>query len=400
LGRFLFSCPLLESSAKIDKESGSKKLFFFDFTQKLFFAFLQGSDSLRTLVTDLITKDLCKELGFEPTPFSTLKDGFQRFDVRHFRAMYEQVLNSFDWSHLKGFSELGRVFAVDGSLFPTLLQMKWTQYKKTANSCKLHLCLDIGRMVATEFMVESGNSSERNFLISIAQAGMTYIADRGYFSFELAQKLHQLGTFFVIRIKSSVLFTVKEHLELTCSQKIPACFSFVSDRIITFNNDESALQYRLICFRIGTKEFRICTNRLEINTLQIIMLYAFRWQIELMFKFIKRTMNGIHFYNNTKNGVQIQIYIIMTLVLLQLRLKQVCQRIHIQTQKKIDQIQEKQPTIESFISYFGNDPGKFIENIAQNFYLAWKISKRFLQILNNSLAKIIDNQLIEAFAVT
>lgn len=361
---------------------------------------MQGTDSLRTLVTDLITKGLCKELGFEPTPFSTLKDGFQRFDANHFRAMYEQVLSSFDWSKLKGFSELGRIFAVDGSLFPTLVQMKWTQYKKTANSCKLHLCLDLGRMVATEFMVESGNSSERNFLISIAQAGITYIADRGYFSFELVQKLHELGAFFVLRIKSNVLFTVREHLDITYSQKMPACFGFVSDRIITFDNDESALQYRLICFLIGTKEFRICTNRLEINTLQVIMLYAFRWQIELMFKFIKRTMNGIHFYNNTQNGVQIQIYIIMTLVLLQLRLKQACQRIHLQTQKKIDQIQEKQPTIESFIAYFGNDPSKFIEDIAQNFYLAWKISKRFLQILNNSLSKIIDNQMIEVFAVT
>lgn len=361
---------------------------------------MQDASSLRSLVTDLNTKDLCKELGFKSTPFSTLKDGFQRFDASHFRGMYEQVLKSFDWSQLKGFSELGRICAVDGSLFPTLVQMKWTQYKKTANSCKLHLCLDIGRMVATEFMVESGNSSERNFLISIAKEGVTYIADRGYFSFDLVQKLHELGAFFVLRVKSNVLFTIKEHLEITYSQKMPACFGNVSDRIITFDNDEAALQYRLICFSIGTKEFRICTNRLEINTLQVIMLYAFRWQIELMFKFIKRTMNGIHLYNNTQNGVQIQIYIIMTLVLLQLRLKQTCQRIHIQTQKKIDQIQEKQPDIESFISYFGKDPSKFIENIAQNFYLAWKISKRFLQILNNSLSKTIDNQMIEIFALT
>jgi cell division protein FtsB len=384
----------------IDKKCESEKLFFVDFSKKLLFAFLTGIDSLRGLVIELQTSDLCKELGLLGTPFSTLKDGFSRFDSLYFQQLYEHVLSGFEWAKVKGFSELGTLCAVDGSLFPTLIQMKWTEYKETANSCKLHLCFELNRMIPTELMITSGNASERKFLLSVAKSGVTYIADRGYFSFDVVKQLHQLGAFFVLRIKSNILFTIQKSLAITHSAPMPACFGIVKDQLITFDNDPNLLEYRLICFVICAKHFRICTNRLDITTLQVIMLYAFRWQIELVFKFIKRTIHGIHLYNNSRNGVQIQLYIIMILALLQLRFKQVCQRTHVQTQAKIDEIQQNNDTMESFISYFDHDPGDFIKNIAQNLYLSWKISKNFIRILVNSINKNIDNQLISYFADT
>jgi IS4 transposase len=79
-------------------------------------------------------------------------------------------------------------------------------------------------------------------------------------------------------------------------------------------------------FTIQGKQFAICTNRTDLNTLQIIVCYAYRWQIELMFKFLKRTMHGLHLFNQSENGVKIQFYCLLTLALLQLRLKQCCKR--------------------------------------------------------------------------
>ena len=81
--------------------------------------------------------------------------------------------------------------------------------------------------------------------------------------------------------------------------------------MIQFDNDESGLIYRLICFEVLRSKFMICTNRVDLSTLQIIMLYAYRWQIELMFKFLKRTLNGIHLMNHSENGVNIQFYVLM-----------------------------------------------------------------------------------------
>jgi len=386
-------------SAKIDKESDSRKLYFESFSRLLFYAFLHGVDSLRMLELDLKTKSLCKELGLGEVPFSTLKDGFSRFNWRYFEQLYQHILAGFDWAAVKGLKELGTFCAVDGSLFPVLIQQKWTEYKETANSCKLHLCFELNRMIATDLWVGSGTLSERNFLISTAKAGITYLADKGYFSFALAEKLHLKGAFFVLRIKSNILFTVQKSLEITHSVPMPKCFEKISDKIITFNNDKAGIQYRLICFNIGTKYFRICTNRLDLNTLQIIMLYAFRWQIELMFKFIKRTMNGIHLFNQTQNGVYIQIYSILILALLQIRLKQTCQRIYAQKQVEIDNNLQNVNNIELFISYFEYNPGTFIKNIAKVFYLSWKISKTFIQYLKNYSNQIIDFQLIKDLAL-
>lgn len=104
--------------------------------------------------------------------------------------MYQHILAGFDWAEVKGLKELGTFCAVDGSLFPVLIQQKWTEYKERANSCKLHLCFELNRMIATDLLVGSGNSSERKFLISNAKDGITYISDKGYFSFALAAKLH------------------------------------------------------------------------------------------------------------------------------------------------------------------------------------------------------------------
>lgn len=51
------------------------------------------------------------------------------------------------------------------------------------------------------------------------------------------------------------------------------------------------------------------------------MLYAYRWQVELLFRFLKRTMNGLHLIKQDQDGVNIQFYAMLIVALLQLRLK-------------------------------------------------------------------------------
>lgn len=46
------------------------------------------------------------------------------------------------------------------------------------------------------------------------------------------------------------------------------------------------------------------------------------WKIELIFRFLKRTINGIHLIKNIENGVTIQFYVMLIVALLQMKLKQ------------------------------------------------------------------------------
>ncbi len=55
----------------------------------------------------------------------------------------------------------------------------------------------------------------------------------------------------------------------------------------------------------------LVTNRFDLTTYQVIMLYAYRWQIELFFRFIKRTLNCIHLFSHDCKGIQVQFYLYM-----------------------------------------------------------------------------------------
>ena len=220
-----------------------------------------------------------------------------------------------------------------------LLSITWTNYREKKNAFKLHLSFELNRMMATEFWVGSGNSSERAFLEKVVTAGVTYIADRGYFSFALADKVLQAKAFLVMRVKDNLLYEVVESGVINLAE-IPNCFHRVADEIIIFTNDEKRNRLRLITFTIAGSYFRIVTNRFQLSTLNIIILYAYRWQIELFFKFMKRTMKGIHLLNQSQNGVDIQFYLLLTTAILMLKFKQSNQE-NEDLEEKVEEKREK-----------------------------------------------------------
>jgi len=407
---------LAEMSSTIDKSYGSRTLFFIDFFKILLFYFVCKKDSLRSLVTDLKTSDVCKELGLPFIANSTLRDGFSRFSSAYFAKLYQLLLKKAALLSIPELQEFGQLYLVDGSLFPAMKQMSWARYKKTKNAVRLHLSFNLNRMIPTEFLALSGNSSERAFLLKIVEKGMTYIADRGYFSFEVIAEIAKAKAFFVLRIKENMVYHVLRTNTITGN--IPSCFKQVTDQVIWFANDKNATVCRLITFQVWDSTFYILTNRFELTTLQVIILYAYRWQIELMFKFIKRTLKGIHLVNTSQNGITIQFYMLMITTILQLLLKQKCQQQELEEQqKKQEQDKKKQePKTELEIEekqdkgkgkYWPNkkqnpfdikgyiQPNQWIKTLNDTCQLFWKITKQWLNTLINALTKTFDKKVIK-----
>lgn len=370
----------------IDQESLSQKLFFADFVRKLLFGYVEQVSSLRSLPLELQSNQKCRDLGLSYTPFSTLKDGFSRFASKYFKLLFETALASVKLKHIKCIDELGLFRVIDGSLFPTLLQMSWSEYRKAKNAFKLHLSFELNRLIPLEFLIGSGRSSERSFLESVLETGVTYIADRGYASFEIIAKLCKTRAYFIFRAKDNLLYEAREVLEIAV-ESLPKCFRNVRDELVIFTNDKHQTLVRMLQFEVAGSRFRLLTNRFDLSTLEIIILYAYRWQIELFFKYLKRTLNGLHLFNHSQNGVEIQFYLLMTLAVLFLKLKQKCQTV---MKKKRRQVGKKNEKIEKH----GESPSEWIRNISQIFYESWKISKNWLLIVKNSIAKVIDNELL------
>ena len=311
-----------EQNHRLPKHPG-QKYDYENFFRLLIYYFVSGSTSLKLLVQTRLNAGLPPlELGLRPVPYSTCQEAFERFSPQLFQAVFQHLLSTISFKAVPELATLGRLCCIDGSLFPVISSMLWAEYTSKHQALKLHLCFELNRMIPVDFWVGSGNSSERDVLRAMLTAGVTYIADRGYMSFRLCQQVCQAQAHFIFRTKTNLLFTVVERLPVSLPAQAQGLFSRLTDELIRYDNDPSGKLYRLVRFYIGQEAYYLLTDRRDLTTFQIILLYAYRWQIELLFRFLKRTMKGIHLIRHDEKGVTIQFYAMMITALLELYLKQ------------------------------------------------------------------------------
>ena len=336
-------------------------------------------------------------LGLPAFCRSTLKDGFTRFRAGHFEQLYRHLLTQVEGIAVtdKLLQNVGLLKVVDGSIFPLLKSMEWGAFRTKRKALKLHLELCINTLCVTNYVIGTGKSCEREALLSFLEASVTYVCDRGYFSFEVVNLIQDFGAFFVLRLKKNYCTTVIKTLEIT--GQIPSCFTHITDEIVRFTNNplktEAAI-FRLVRFRVLKTHFIICTNRTDLTTLQIIVIYAYRWQVELFFKFLKRSINCIHLFSNSQNGAKVYIHLMLCFVLLQINLKQKCHKIR--TNGLIC------PSA-STLGIEGTAPdhaiaADWVYEMGLKFNTLFKISINWLTYLKNSIAQIFDYQHLIQFS--
>ncbi len=370
-------------------------LSFTAFVTLLIYYFTQGIKSGRLLVTDVVSAP--EALKLPVVARSTFFDTFKRFPVDWFAKLLMILLTSVAWKEIPELHTLGKLYCVDGSLFPALATMLWAEYQSQCNALRLHLVFDLNRMVAVQILVGSGNSNEKAALRQMLEAGVTYIADRGYVSFPLLADIVLVGAFFVFRMKSNLSYSVVENLPMALPECVTHIFSQVTDQKVSLNNAKGQPIYRLVCFWIGQEQFLIMTNRWDLTTFQIILIYAYRWQVELMFRFLKRTLNALHLLSTSQDGVTIQFYVLLIAALLQLHLKQACVEACPQTQLEIEPPPADSLTADALIAEKSVTVAQgrfFLATVGDKLHCYWKISVHWLQTLRNLLAQPFDHKAI------
>jgi len=311
-----------EQSEKLTSHH-NEKFFFPDFFRLLIYYFVSGTQSIGLLINALKKNTLPPELKLRRVARSTFNDAFERFSSDLFKTIFISLLSSLSLKAIPEIESLGVIYCVDGSLFPTMSSMLWAEYKKNSKAIRLHLCYELNRMIPVEIIVGSGNSSEREALRKMLANDITYIADRGYSCFRLFNDILRAQAHLIFRVKDNLTIDdIIESLSMSLPKSVQFLFTDVSDQLIRYKSDPHKNIYRLVCFRVGKEVYHILTDRRDLSTFQIITLYAYRWQIELFFRFLKRTMTGIHLINNYPNGITIQFYSMLISALLQLKMKQ------------------------------------------------------------------------------
>src|SRR6266700_3041601 len=183
---------------------------------------------------------------------------------------------------------------IDSSPIPLGKMCQWAEWNGRIRGLKMHVVYhpgnDVPRCVeitpATVNDVEIGRQTE-------LEAGATYVFDKGYYHFGWWKKIDLANAFFVTRVKVNTRLraTKYRHVRKTIGDG-----------------------FRIQRDKGGT--ITLITNDLNRTAVEIGALYKRRWQIELLFRWIKQHLNIRKFLGNSDNAIRLQIVAAMIAYLL------------------------------------------------------------------------------------
>jgi IS4 transposase len=150
------------------------------------------------------------------------------------------------------------------------------------------------------------------------EAGATYVFDKGYCRFDWWQKINDHEAFFVTRPKTNMRLRAKRFRPV--EQPRGDGFTIVDDaevRLVSKGDSRLAIPLRRIRVRREKAGIiTLLTNDLKRSAIEIAALYKSRWQIELLFRWIKQHLGIRKFFGHNDNAVRLQILAAMIAYLL------------------------------------------------------------------------------------
>jgi putative transposase len=287
----------------------------------MMFAHLTNRSSLRDISRQLEVREKgLYHLGVERVKRSTLADANSNRSSDFFKAIfYHQYDKCSRFSAgKKKFRFKNKLYSLDASVVDLCLSLyPWAKFRTTKGGIKLHTLLDHDGYIPAFVSITDAKRSD------IAEARTLklppysiVVMDRAYLDFAWFNKLTQRKTFFVIRLKKGVQYTVRERQAVQKSKGI------TSDQIIGMTGPKGS-EYHKNLRRVGYKDpetgqhYVYLTNIFHLSAKTIADIYRERWQVELFFKWIKQNLKIKSFLGTSKNAVMTQIWIaLITLLLL------------------------------------------------------------------------------------
>lgn len=200
-------------------------------------------------------------------------------------------------------------FAIDSSSVSLPLErFPWSVPQEESGGIKLHTMYDILRSVPRMCLITGHEERDQTFMEDYPyEPGCFYMLDRMYLKTQGLYKINRLGAFFITRLKKNMAYSVIGATETDGVHVL-------ADRTVRLTGRWAGSGYpddlRLISFYSSEKNetLTFLTNNFKIDAATIALLYRYRWQIELFFKWIKQHLRINYFYGTSANAVMIQVY--------------------------------------------------------------------------------------------
>lgn len=282
----------------------------------LMFGQLLGCRSLREL-TDITIAHGKKSffLGFGSTPVNrqALSKANTIRDYRIFEEFaFHMVAQAQRRRITRDFELHGRFYAVDSTTIDLCMSVfKWAKFRSTKSGIRIHTQIDIVTEIPVFYRITTAKVHDVNSMDWLVYEPLAcYVFDRGYFDLARLFAIEQAGAFFIIREKFHPDYQVEDGEDILDGRD-----NILRDQTVRFTGKRNKGNYpipirRIVYYAPDLKRtFTYYTNNFYLAAKDIALLYKYRWQVELFFKWIKQHLRVKTFWGESENAVRIQIHV-------------------------------------------------------------------------------------------
>jgi len=300
----------------------------------LFYFFNPTLTGLRSIQKASQLEKVQNVLGVKSTSLGSFSEAGNVFDHTLLppmvKALAQKALPQETDPRLKDLEKT--LVAFDGSLLPALPKMIWALWlDQDHKAAKLHLEFDLLKSVPTQAALTDGNQNEKTILRKKLSSGKIYVIDAGYAQYSLFEDILKARSSFVCRLRDNAVWETLYEKELSPKDRNAGVQKdFVVRLGSKVKQDDLSTPVRVIeihhfdpvprrrpsrvsskkTFRTREEDYTllIVTDLLELPAELIALIFRFRWQIELFFRWFKCILRCQHFLSLSQNGVAIQLY--------------------------------------------------------------------------------------------
>ena len=283
-------------------------------------------ESLRGIQRASELKKVQRKLGVARASLGSLSEAARVFDSGLLKPILGELAGRIGTipPHASLSDIRGTLTLVDGTMLQALPKMAWALWKEDHKALKAHVQFEVLKGVPVQATITDANANEKDVLAEHLQSGRVYVLDRGYARYLLFRKIMDAGSHFVCRIRDNSVFEVIEERELS-QEALKA--GVVRDAVVRLGGkrprDDLDQPVRIVeveCrphrkrhknSRGGPEQAEtilIATDLLELPAELVALIYRYRWQIEIFFRFFKHVLGCRHLLSECENGIELQVY--------------------------------------------------------------------------------------------
>jgi hypothetical protein len=168
----------------------------------------------------------------------------------------------------------------------------------------------LGGFVPDLIHISEAECNDKSFLGQLpVEKGTIYVFDKGYVKYQTWQEWSGNGVYFITRLNDNADYQVLSGQPNHISEYADG--GVISDQIILLNPSNITLKARLIFYKdpVSGQVFKFVSNMFDHRDTTIILLYKYRWNIELLFKRLKQNFELGYFYSNSSEGIKTKVWI-------------------------------------------------------------------------------------------